>query len=130
MSNYTKYIYAICTASGKAYGNALARAVGYKGKADAFGVASFLGCRAIGSVSTTPSHYVLYTIAHQDRVPYVNEFNSAGPYTLLNAAGAPSNMIAACKANMVVQIVDTPADIDEYAVQFLADNGLELIHSA
>lgn len=127
MSNYGKYIYATCTAAGVLYGHTLAQAVGYKGAGPAFGGARGLGARQIGSGATEPTHYVLYTIANNDRAPYVAEFNGAGPYTLLGALGASNEFIAACKACMNVEIVDLPADIDAYAVQFLAAHNLEFM---
>lgn len=124
---YDKYIYATCTDAGSHLGDNLARAVGYKGTGAAFGAIPALGCRVIGSGSQSPTHWVLYTIANDDRVPYVAEFNGSGPYTALNALGASNPFIAACKACMIVEIVDLPADIDAYAVQFLAAHNLEFL---
>lgn len=123
--NYGSYIYSTCTAAGVLYGDTLARAVGYKGLGPAFGGECGLGARPIGSGATEPTHYVLYTIANNDRAPYVAEFNGAGPYTLLGELGASNGFIAACKGCMIVEMVPTPEDIDAYADIFLAAHGLE-----
>lgn len=124
---YTKYIYAVCTDSVVPLANQLAAVVGYKGSGPAFGGARGIGARVIGSGSTTPTHWLLYTIANEDREPYVEEFRRPAPHPLLVSAGATEEFLAACKAGMSVTIVDLQPDVDAYARKFLAANNLELM---
>lgn len=124
---YTKHLFSTCADAATPIGNALAVMVGFKGAGPAFGGEFGIGLRVIGSGSVAPTHWLFYTLTNEDRVQYVDEFNGPGPYTLMASLGATEGQVTTAKANMIVEIVDTPADLAAHIASFLAAHSFEMM---
>lgn len=108
-----------------AVGNALAGAIG----ADVGDNLTFTNgkpLRLIGSQSTTPVAWFAHVPLKQSGYDRIAEFNTAGPYPLLNEAGVPNELIAVGKSKVIVEIGVREA-IAAHWLQFIADHGYEVI---
>lgn len=123
---YEFIMFAACLDSGLEVGNALALAIGHNATGPAFGGDPGVPLRPIGSGDTTPTAWATWAILRSETNDLVQEFNTAGPYTLLGALGVSEPQIAAGKAVLVAESFSRSTH--EYGfIPWLASKGYEAI---
>lgn len=125
-TEFTDIIFGACLVGGEAIGNAVANAVGHRGVGPAFGGECGIALRSLGSQDPTPAAWGAYSVAKASTRVVVDEYNSAGPYTQLNALGMADATVAAAKSVLTAEC--HPRETHEYAfIEWLASKGYEVI---